>query len=698
MGARTDTTSKYGTKYDNTDDQYTINAKSMAIDRLKEYDSSFKSSSSYVTNSGTKVYNPDNATWAEALSLRTNPMTETPVFKMIIANGSGYSYVVAPPYSDLSDNEAGDMILTEMDEYDSSNSLVGKFTRDATSGDWNKTEYGVKNYDSSLVVGNSYTIKVTVYNSNSTALQIDPAKLDIGTAINDNARQNDYYDEYGNFTKTNATTVTTTSKETTVSGHSYAHFEYTVTVPETANDYFRMSCLINKEHLGYMPDGTFNDKIDDDKFSINDWGYNQYSVAHGDLTPSAIKLIDKNGNEVAQDMMVPGEDYKVEWQYKYTGPDRDQAYNLYFSGDVKRYLPQGTSDTKHYDWSVNKKLKNGDVVTFDSDYITFEIPKVEVTSKVNTNGNVGATTDDLYWDNKYFLNNDTSNDTASKIWQGNWDIKISNLSVYPINDRPLKDEYLTVGVKYDATLTAPSGLQGTGLEFDTNDTITIPTTSGGTQNLIAHTHLKEGTNKDVTQVIQIPVTAITSGSTAEAITVWLNSDKRKYEDDLASQDNNHATTTMKVLPPNNPNNFNTNGNSYGCPIDSSNNNSWDVTHQTLDFSGSRKDYTNFQTGKSYKFFYYPTEDTSSYDSETLDYNESYTIDYVKFKSKFTTDKDYGEDGWVNLMDSSQKDYAKIKAGYGYELDIQATYKNDVFGRQPKQTWTGVWNCVQGAYA
>lgn len=673
MGARLSISNP--TIYDDTNEWYAYSGKIQALKRLMNYDTSFNSARSKATDGGSTVSRPDAETWARGLSMITNPRTETPVFRLITASG-GYSYVVAPPSKDLT----GDMILTEMTEYDSTNKLIGSFTRDINTGTWNQDEYGTKDYSGvhpkSVVVGNDYTIKVKVYNSNDTSLQINPAKLDIGTAINGGARQRDFSDDDGNFYRSKDTMYTSLSKERTISGHSYATFEYKVTVPETATENFRMTGFINYEHLGWV-NGQYT-QVTDNKFTINDWGMNQYAMYHGDFVPSAIVLIDKNGQEVAQDMMQPGEDYKVKWEYTYAGPDRDKAYDLYFSGDIKRYLPQGSSDIKHYEWTENKKLKNGDKITKESEYITFEIPKVDVSSKVNEG-------------NKYFLNETTSNDTAFKQWFGSWDIKISNLSVYPINDRPLKNEYITVGVKYDATLSAPAGLRGSGLEFDTTDTITIPDSLGGTKQIITHTHLKEGDNKNVTQVIQLPVKVITSGSTNVPINVYLNSDKRKYEDDLMTQSNNKATTSMKILPPNNPNNFNTGGNSFGCPINSEDNHSWDVTHQTLDFSGTRKNYSNFQSGKDYGFFYYPTEDTNSYGSETLDYNESYTVDYVKYKSKFTTDLNYGEKGWVNLMDSSQSEYAKIKAGYGYELDIQTTYKNDVFERQPEQTWDGVWN-------
>lgn len=696
------------TGYDGSD--YKIKAnKKKAILRLMNYDTSFNSSGSYATSGGSRVSRPDADTWARGLSMITNPVDETPVFKLITSSG-GYSYVVAPPAKDLT----GDMIVTKMTETDSSGKIVGTFTRDelGTSSP-DSTSTGITDYSRGLnpkavAIGNTYHVKVTVKNTNDTALQINPAKLDIGTAINANARKNDWLDQDGNFKNTYYEVHTKDSNERVIGGGASATFDYDVVVPETANETFRVTGFVNEEHRGIMPGGAIAD-INDDKFTLNDWSLNRFSIYNGDFIPSNILLIDKNGNSVTQDMMQPGEDYKVRWEYTYAGPDRDQAYDLYFSGDIKRYLPQGASDTKHYEWTENKKLKNGDKITKESEYITFEIPKVDVSSKVNGNGIVGGSaTDATSKRNKYFLNENTANDTAFKQWFGSWDIKISNLSVYPINDRPLKNEYITVGVKYDATLSAPAGLRGSGLEFDTTDTITIPDSLGGTKQIITHTHLKEGDNKNVTQVIQLPVKVITSGSTSVPIEVYLNSDKRKYEDDLMTQANNKATTPMKILPPNNPNDFNTGGNSFGCPINSEDNHNWDVTHQTLDFSGTRKNYSNFQSGKDYGFFYYPTEDTNSYGSETLDYNESYTVDYVKYKSKFTTDLNYGpivenEDGnrvggWVDLMKPEEAKYAKIKAGYGYELDIQTTYKNDVFGRQPEQTWDGTWNCMKGACA
>lgn len=332
MGARLSISNP--TIYDKTDSWYTYSGKIQAIKRLMGYDTSFSSASSYATEGGSRVNQPDAETWARGLSMITNPRTETPVFKLITASG-GYSYVVAPPSTDLT----GDMILTEMTEFDTSNKLIGKFTRDINTGTWNQDEYGTTDnsgtHPKSVVVGNDYTVKVKVYNSNSASLQINPAKLDIGTAINANARKRDYSDDDGNFYRSKDTMYTALSKEQNIPGHSYATFEYKVTVPETANENFRMTGFVNYEHLGWV-DGHYT-QVTDDKFTINDWGMNQYGLYHGDIAPSNILLIDKNGNQVAQDAMQPGEDYKVRFEYTYAGPDRDKAYDLYFSGDIKRW-------------------------------------------------------------------------------------------------------------------------------------------------------------------------------------------------------------------------------------------------------------------------------------------------------------------------------------------------------------------------
>ena len=165
----------------------------------------------------------------------------------------------------------------------------------------------------------------------------------------------------------------------------------------------------------------------------------------------------------------------------------------------------------------------------------------------------------------------------------------------------------------------------------------------------------------------------------------LNYDNHLWEIDLMDsnpQANNKAYASMVILPPNNPNSF---VNKTGCPTNTTDSNSWDYTLRVRGFNGGYKEYSKFDNSKTYGFYNYKRK----YDdyTETDNYNESYKIDSVLFKSKFTTENKYGTDGWVDLTKSSEKDKAKIKAGYGYELEINVTYKTDIFSKQPKATLT-----------
>ena len=47
-------------------------------------------------------------------------------------------------------------------------------------------------------------------------------------------------------------------------------------------------------------------------------------------------------------------------------------------------------------------------------------------------------------------------------------------------------------------------------------------------------------------------------------------------------------------------------------------------------------------------------------------------------------KKYGNDGWVDLLNSREAELAEIKAGYGFELQIVTKYSTDALS---KRTWT-----------
>ena len=368
---------------------------------------------------------------------------------------------------------------------------------------------------------------------------------------------------------------------------------------------------------------------------------------------------DVNGNRV--DKLKAGEKYKVEFVFKYTGPDLDNPQDLYFTGNVTRYLPQegGASETKNYTMAQKGvSVYNGKRFVLESEYLVFEQPELDVSASINIYDEV--------------INSNTGNDYYYNSVRSHSDYAVSNVQVIPMNDRPVKDGNITVGIKYDITLDAPRD----GAEYDTTTHITLP--NGKIVSVVDH--VKPGENKNIVHEVQLPVNKVTSGSVNLPVSVKVNADKKSWESDLSTQYNNSGSSNFNVLPPINPNNFE---NGTGCPIGTSSSNNWGVSHNVQQVYGTQESYNRFNGSKTYNFYKYQSSSNSTVYNN---YEESYKIDNILFKSKFTTDNKYGSHGWVDLTKASEKEKAKIKAGYGYELEINVTYKNNVFATQPKSTW------------
>lgn len=639
----------YASKKSEYDSTFFYNKKVKAIERMMSTDSGF--------SRGVLNYFTDNTgrsdrtarwidggtitaqTWAEVLSLKTNPELETPVFHGYRVEGSnelGYGSVIAPASPDLN----ADIEVNEIRAY-RGNTLVGRYTRDG----------GSVIYNHKISPGNSYRFEYVVKNVGKSTLNVAPALLDTGFSVNANALQNGQTSKFPE--NNSAYNSTLKSKQTSkLTPGQTATFERTVSVPDNVRSTWKASAYINQAH----------EKNLDNLFIENDWGFIRFGeVTLGDFSAEDIYYEDVNGNKV--DNIIPGEKYKVCYTFKYTGETLDKPHDLNFEGKITRYLPQssGASDTKVFKFNKEKVTltKNMPNLVFKTDLIVFEQPKATAVGTVKIQNDA--------------INSNTKNDSYSESFNDSYDFSVSNVSILPNSEKPLKDETITVGVKYDLTVKSPSY---TSKDYDVTTHIKLPDNK-----VISVTdHVKTGTTKNIVHELQIPVSKLNSGSKNYGFEVTVNGDKKKWEDDLSTQSNNKGKANLQILAPTNPTTF---VNNTGCPINTSDKNSWNVTHEIYNFSGNYVSYNKFDGSKTYEFYNYKKGTASNSDKN---YNESYNIDSVLFKSKFTTDNKYGSNGWVDLTKASEKDKAKIKAGYGYELQIDVSYKTNVFTNQPKATW------------
>lgn len=633
-------------KYDTT---AMIDDKLEAIERLKEKDIRFKDG--YINyNTSSKANNVfinggtiPTETWANVMSLSTDPRTETAFFTAhrwvgnMTSGGYRYSEITGMTAKAL----LQELEVSRIEVRDKGNNLVAEFNRD---------KYGnvsTNNYKK-VVPGNTYTVKYTLYNSGEAPTTVSPSKVYAGYAINENATKNDYSSKYSynNYTTTASATGTIGAGATKV-------ISTQVRVPDNTWSAFRFTGYIHDDYVKAQENGV----------DTNDGGAIVSSVEHGDMSITSIKLQDRSGNIINdindKNAMIPGEDYKILYTVKYTGPNRESQSTLHLNTTVTRWLPGGGSElTSKYTFTKNFNsanngyyLLNGQEFTFSTDFITFEIPRVSTSVTLSTNNSS--------------TNSNTSNDKASKNWYYDYDVKVSNVKVYNTNERPTQNGTITLGVKYDIDVIAPNQLPY--FETDLKTHITLPNGS-----VVSFTdHVGKGSNPDITHEIQVPVSVITSGSKNLNVTVLANADRKFWENDLTTQSNNKGSNYAVQLPPVNPTT------TEGCPIY----NPivyFNVRHDTNSFSGSSKSWSKFDNSGSYSFYKF---NNTSKSATSKTYTETYEITSVKFKSKDTTDKGYGSNGWVELTTSDKKN-AIIKAGYGYELQIEVKYNTNALTNQP----------------
>ena len=307
--------------------------------------------------------------------------------------------------------------------------------------------------------------------------------------------------------------------------------------------------------------------------------------------------------------------------------------------------------------------------------IVFEYPYLETTFSFTTNTS--------------YANKNTSNDSLSISVKPKYDATVSNVRVYPQNEyTDGSNREISYLVVYDAKLDVPDFMKNKDVNMLLETSINI-----GGKTVTFPDLLSVGDNKDISHSVNnIPIPS-TGTMTA---TVLLNYHKHTYE---TNYDNNRATATTSIKNLNNPFNGrnsdtvvgsdNSDGSSpvgggslnNNCLVPRTRNN-WSITHKKIAWSSTPKSYTTIdgakQTFKKYSV-------TSTTNLSPIDYYETYNIESILFRSKDTMDKKLGNDGWIDLLKSSEKDLATIKAGYGFELKVVSKYKTNAKKAMPSST-------------
>ena len=324
------------------------------------------------------------------------------------------------------------------------------------------------------------------------------------------------------------------------------------------------------------------------------------------------------------------------------------------------------------------------MVGYYVDIFRYQHPYVKTTFSINSSINPR-------------INTNKNNDTFTITHTDNFDISVSkgSLKVTPSTTFVSGKEKVNYNVTYNANLSTPDYVKLEHYETVVNTAINI-----NGQTYYVKDHLLKGTtyNNFITHTIE-NVSVPSSGNVS--VSVNMNYDQKSYESSDFS--NNIATTTVTLKKVKNPSTGSIsdkvgtpdtlNSNNAGKGGDANNNclvprlrNTWTTTHGKVSWNSTPITYNKISNGASVTYREYKTSYKNTSEA-TVSYEEQFGIKNIYFRSKYTKDKNYGNDGWVDLLNASQKDLAIIQAGYGFELKVITNYSTDAF---TKKTWS-VWN-------
>ena len=338
--------------------------------------------------------------------------------------------------------------------------------------------------------------------------------------------------------------------------------------------------------------------------------------------------------------------------------------------------------------TTNLPAESGSFFKFKTEVMTFQHPYVNTAFKL------------ISPDSR--LNSNTNNDRMETTIKDTYDIKMTNFRVYPsktIVQKGTNKVNYTVG--YDLELITPSYVNKGDYQTLIDTTIEI-----NGQSFVVQDYLTVGHNKNLTHTISNVTVQSNGGSTFTGKAV-ANSSKTSYETNFNNNSGSASISALELPSPTlgspndkvgtpdslNSNNSNKGGDALNNCLYPRTKNSWTLTHRQTSWSASNITYNTSSTNKSVTFKKYSTTADND-NAATYTYQETFNIDKILFRSKDTKDKGYGDNGWVNLLDSNQQKQAIIKAGYGFELKIVTKYNTDAF---TKKTWSVSNNGTSGTF-
>lgn len=613
--------------------------------------------------------------WMDRLSLTSPPMMDTASFRGAWKRFGSIRYV---DYALVNLKERRNLMVTRMEiiEKDSGD-VVAVYTNN-TPG---KAE-GVVSYRGDKVVytQTKYDVKITVKNMNQKATRLAKSEVDAGFKKNYNSGTT----YPSNFKGTNGNEFSQKLTGGKIPANSTQNFYMRdVVVPDDQSDKMVMfNSIIGAKHRNPAQD-NLNSSDDTGVIPIN------VRSKPGNMEIDKIELLNDSGVVVKQP--IPGEKYRVRYTYKYEGGDIRQAQytskkdkngntqytfshysyptvKLSVKSNIERKLPLGGSDYSQETVVINSKVRNGQEFKFDTkEAVVYENPFVKATGDFDIS--------DAY--SKY----NSGTDRGTKTWERPYDYGIENLQVVPRTERAVQSGKMKVAVSFTATQDSPA--EATKVKFQ-EDVDMVVNVNGTKKNITEH--LTEGKNRNI--VVEMDVDANPGDILTAKVDVNSSRDAWEFSSTGDVFANNSKTTigNTKLIGKDGDNYGNTNTSGYVAnkmlfPEDDdwgiNPSNEWTQEYDVQAFSGKRITYKS-KSGTPYSFTKYsslPPEQTVE-----VKQNESYEIEQILFRSKYTKDNKIGKDGWVNMLEA--EDLPRIKAGYGYELKVKVRYKTNALSTQP----------------
>lgn len=467
-------------------------------------------------------------------------------------------------------------------------------------------------------------------------------------------------------------------------------FVKNIKVPNNTAGQFQINSELDKKYYN-----TYKDMLWD---STANTAYNILEIKkdNGSFQPIGMDLINKNGQVVEHP--IPGHEYKIRYKYRYNS---FIAKNIKRTGTVKLtydigremrgpvvsgHENQGKRTLYPTNTSTTAQMYNGKEYHFETPYNVYETGQLDSMNVLNADiedeitetrqgtsvsqGEFGPVYSTYYYDvlvYDYF----SLDGKDGKDWISDYDLSVENINVIP---REIENSHTQVSpalVKFDINYKTPSFIKDLGHDVDV--TVKI-----GDQIVESKQHIRNGLNRN----ISIPVDTVYLGNQNSLINaeVFINSNKDIYESDDGVKNikstNNYGTGQGRVNRP-----------SVVPFRDSNNFTTWNQYFNKNNWFGQSINYQSF-SGPQIQFNRFTNPDNQR--SEYKRFYEEYKIDEVRFRSRLTRQEQMGKnkDGWINLL----KEDGYIKAGYGYELEIDVSYNTDADITDYNQTGlSGKWS-------